>query len=79
MEAELPTATLPEDFRPARVIDGKVQTCKHLQIGAMHTPDAQLPEIYGDAEMLQSALLEPRTARPLPLILRAAGAAWRWL
>lgn len=31
-----------------------------------------------DAELLQSALLEPRTASPRPLLYRIAGAIWRW-
>lgn len=30
-----------------------------------------------DAEHLQTALLEPRTAQPLPLVQRIAGAFWR--
>lgn len=33
--------------------------------------------ISRDAEHLQTALLEPRTAEPLPLVQRLAGALWR--
>lgn len=35
--------------------------------------------IAPDAERLQSALLERRTAAPLPVLQRMAGAIWRWL
>ncbi|CAN7323808.1 hypothetical protein LJR084_001872 [Variovorax sp. LjRoot84] len=31
-----------------------------------------------DATLIQSALLEPRTSRPLPVLQRIAGAVWRW-
>lgn len=31
-----------------------------------------------DERLLQKALLEKRTAAPLPLLQRIAGAVWRW-
>lgn len=31
-----------------------------------------------DADRLQAALLDARTARPLPLLMRVLGAIWRW-
>jgi hypothetical protein len=34
--------------------------------------------LAADAELIQSALLEKRTARPLPVLQRVAGAIWKW-
>lgn len=48
-----------------------------LRIGLAHIP-RPLP-IEADAARVQLALLEPRTARPLPVLARIAGAIWRWL
>lgn len=45
-------------------------------IGRAYVPPP--PRIVSrDAERLQSALLEPKTAQPLPLVQRIAGAIWR--
>lgn len=45
-------------------------------IGRAYVPPP--PRIVSrDAEHLQSALLEPRTKQPLPLVQRIAGALWR--
>lgn len=45
-------------------------------IGRAYVPPP--PRIVSrDAERLQSALLEPKTAQPLPLVQRIAGVLWR--
>lgn len=45
-------------------------------IGRAYVPPS--PRIVSrDAEHLQTALLEPRTAQPLSLVQRVAGALWR--
>lgn len=49
-------------------------TGKGLRIGIAHTPPPT--PIYGDALRLQAALLEPKTAQPLPLFARIAAAVW---
>lgn len=69
--------TLPECYRPARVVNGRVETCRLVQIGCAHTPKPA--PLTRDAELTQAALLEPRTARPLSLLQRIAGALWAWL
>lgn len=56
------TATFPEAFAPPRVVNGRVQTCRLLQIGCAYTPPA--PEPSSDAEFVQALLLETTTAAP---------------
>jgi hypothetical protein len=68
--------TLPEAYRPARPVRAGIETCRFLTIGCAHQPKPS--DMSRDAEDIQSALLEPRTARPLPLMNRIAGAIWRW-
>lgn len=46
-------------------------------IGIAHQPRPAAAD--RDAQRLQDALLERRTAAPLTLLQRLAGAAWRWL
>lgn len=59
-----------------RIVNGRVRTPTGILIGAAYTPP---PAPYSrDAECIQAALLEPRTAHPLSLINRIAGAVWRW-
>jgi len=48
-----------------------------VQIGLLHT--RPMPQIYGDALRLQSALIDKRTARPLSVLQRLACAIGRWL
>ena len=48
-----------------------------LRIGRAHVPPP-LP-VQGDAVLIQAALLEPRTARPLPVIQQIAGVVYKWL
>lgn len=69
--------TLPLHYREPHIVNGRVETCRLVQIGCAHQP--KLPALTPDAENLQAALLERRTARPLPLFNRIAGAVWRWL
>lgn len=46
-------------------------------IGCAHVP-APTQQISADHELLQAALLEPRTAAPRPFLHRFAGSVWRW-
>lgn len=52
-------------------------TATGLRIGIAHQRAAA--PVQGDHLMLQAALLEPRTARPLTLLERVLGAVWGWL
>lgn len=49
-----------------------------ILIGCLHQPRRHPDDFTSNEEQLQSALLEPRTAKPLPLLQRIAGAVWRW-
>jgi len=68
---------LPDGYRPPEQKGLWLQTCKGVQIGITARP--RMPHPDEDGGLVQEALLEPRTARPLRLIQRAAGAVWRWL
>ena len=64
-----------------RIVNGRVQTRTTVNgggilIGSAYTPAPPPPS--RDAECIQAALLEPRTAHQLSLINRIAGAVWRW-
>lgn len=48
-----------------------------IVIGSAHIP-APSRAISKDAETIQAALLEPRTAAPRPRVLRMLGAFVRW-
>lgn len=52
-------------------------TATGLRIGIAH--QRPLPAIDREAERLQAALLEPRTARPLLMLQRIVGRVWQWL
>ncbi len=52
-------------------------TATGLRIGIAYVP--RPASVDGDAQRVQSALLEPRTAKPLPIATRLLGAIWRWL
>lgn len=67
----------PEAYRAPRAVRAGLQTCRLVVIGGAYTP--RPPALSRDAELTQAALLEPRTARPVPLINRIAGAVYRWL
>lgn len=70
--------TLPAAYRPPVPVHGRVlRTCRGIVIGGAIPPKP--PEFSADAELIQEALLERRTARPLPALHRIAGAVWRWL
>lgn len=69
---------LPEQYRPAKVVQGRVQTCRLIDIGIAHQASRSPHDFTTSEEQLQAALLEKRTAKPLPLLQRIAGAVWRW-
>jgi hypothetical protein len=54
-----------------------VTTPAGITIGIAHQPRPQ--PMGSQAEILQAALLEPRTARPLAPVQRLLGALWSWL
>lgn len=69
--------TLPSGYVPPVPAFGRVlRTCRGIDIGGALAP--AMPEFSKDAELIQEALLERRTAAPRPLLQRIAGAAWRW-
>lgn len=69
--------TLPAAYKAPIPVHGRVlRTCRGIHIGGAIAP--RMPEFSADAEHIQTALLEPRTARPAPLLNRIAGAVWRW-
>lgn len=71
------TRALPAGYTPPTPLNGRcLQTCRGLTIGGAVAP--RMPEFSADAELIQEALLERRTATPRPLLQRIAGAAWRW-
>lgn len=61
---------------PRRLPSGSYQTCAGIVIGGAIAP--ALPITTQDGERIQAALLDPRTAAPLPLLVRAARAFWAW-
>ena len=64
-------------IRIVRMAGRDVVHTGRIAIGAAHIPRPSR-EIGKEAERLQTALLDPRTARPLPPLQRIAGAIWRW-
>lgn len=68
--------TLPEFYWEPRRVQAGLKTCRGIVIGGAIAP--RMPEFSADAELLQEAVLEPRTAKPLPVLQRIAGALWRW-
>ncbi|CAN5859513.1 hypothetical protein BH11PSE13_BH11PSE13_12430 [soil metagenome] len=69
--------TLPTEYKPPVPVHGRtLRTCRGVVIGGAIAP--RMPQFSGDAELIQEALLERRTARPLPLVDRIVGAVWRW-
>lgn len=44
--------------------------------GAWQRP---MPTLTQDGERLQAALLDSRTSRPRPMLMRVAAALWGWL
>mgnify|MGYP003514257598 CR=1 FL=1 len=70
-------AVVCTDYHPPRMQENaRAITCRGIVIGGAIAPP--VPTITQDGERIQAALLEPRTAHPLSLINRIAGAAWRW-
>jgi hypothetical protein len=69
--------TLPKAYTPPVPVHGRtLRTCRGLLIGSALAP--RMPDCSADAELVQAALLDRRTAAPRPLLQRIAGAAWRW-
>jgi hypothetical protein len=56
---------------------GMVRTKTGIVIGIRHQPAAR--PLSDDAERVQSALLDPMTAKPMPLRVRVWRAVARWL
>lgn len=61
---------------PVPVHGRTLRTCRGVHIGGAILPPP--PTFSADGELIQEALLEPRTANQRPLLLRLAGAVWRW-
>lgn len=55
---------------------GPWRTSSGVVVGCMCEP--RPPALDRDALLLQEALLEPRTAQPLPTPARVLGAFWKW-
>jgi hypothetical protein len=69
--------TLPSNYRAPVPMHGRtLRTCSGVHIGGAIAP--RMPAFSSDAELIQQALLETRTARPLPALQRIAGALWAW-
>lgn len=69
--------TLPQGYNPPVPMHGRTLcTCRGLHIGGAFRPP--MPQPTRDGEQLQAALLEPRTAQPLPPVQAVLGAIWRW-
>lgn len=63
-------------IRPSLV--NATKTRAGIVIGIAYVP--QQRPIHGDSAVrIQSALLEPRTAHPRPLVARILAPIWRWL
>ena len=70
-------AVVCTDYHPPRVLEnGRAITCRGILIGGALAP--ALPTMTQDGELIQAALLEPRTASARPLWSRAVGAFWGW-
>lgn len=54
---------------------GRTVTDTGVVIGRYAQP---VPFVDPDAERLQAALLDKRTAKPRPVLMRALAAFWRW-
>lgn len=68
--------TLPELYWAPRPVRNGLKTCRGVVIGGAIEPKPA--EMGSNALHLSAALNEPRTAKPLPLLQRIAGAVWRW-
>lgn len=69
---------LPAQYAPPVPMHGRtLRTCRGMHIGGAIAP--RMPAQTQDGELLQAALLEPRTAAPRPVLLRIAGRVYAWL
>ena len=70
-------AVVCTDYHPPRQLEnGRAITCRGIIIGGAIAP--ALPTMTQDGELIQAALLDPRTASARPLWSRAVGAFWGW-
>lgn len=53
------------------------QTPSGIKIGLLYR--RPMPPVDGDSQLLQSAILDPRTRKPRPTLMRALGKIWKWL
>lgn len=72
-------ATLPAHYTPPRLINGRLRTCRLVEIGLLHKACAKTEDCGLCADRIQCALLDKRTAHQLSPLRRVAGAVWRWL
>lgn len=69
--------TIEDTFLRAVQQQKFIQTRAGIKIGCAYTPPAR--PASDDAERIQSALLDPLTARPLPLVTRLYRRIAHWL
>ncbi len=70
-------AVVCTDYHPPRVLENaRAITCRGVVIGGAIAPP--LPTMPKDGELIQAALLDPRTAQPQTAWRRAMGALWGW-
>lgn len=58
-------------------MNGRCHNTGKVVIGRAYVPPPR--RVEGDAIKLQAALLEPRTTKPQPLLLRVIAPVMRWL
>ena len=70
-------AVVCTDYHPPRVLaNARAITCRGIVIGGAIAPP--VPTMTQDGELIQAALLDPRTAKPQTTLQRALGALWGW-
>lgn len=69
-------AQLHAPHRPVVMVNGRPCTASGAVL--LSATPFPTPPLTQDDELLQAALLEPRTAAPLPRFLRLVGDIWRW-
>lgn len=70
-------AVVCTDYHPPRMQENaRAITCRGIVIGGAIAPP--MPTMPKDGELIQAALLDPRTAQPQTAWRRAMGALWGW-
>ena len=70
-------AVVCTDYHPPRVLaNARAITCRGIVIGGAIAPP--VPTMTQDGELIQAALLDPRTAQPQTAWRRVMGALWGW-